>query len=373
MSADDIARGLAVRGLARASASTRLLAASGTPVCAYNASSAATWFPLATIPLPAGSVQPDSVLELAGLIMFGFPNFSGRSWRIRVGGQNVAQSSPVATIGGQEFLQRLHVSPDLKSMSVLNPNVGGQVSPSDGQGAPFRAQTLQPVTLPVDLSIDQTMVFETRPVNGDAVTLQGFTLRNFVLPAVANYAPPRALAVWGNSLAAGTGDGAVAGGWVTRLLRADAGRPVFNGGVGGETARQIVDRLVADRVRGRYWTAILDLARNDVGQPTMTADVMAEIDRTKATLAPGVRLIAATCTPATNEPSSSANGMQIAAFNAALAARGDVLVLDTFAALVNQPDGTISEDRMADAVHWSAAGHALVQSAASSLLAGYGL
>lgn len=164
---------------------------------------------------------------------------------------------------------------------------------------------------------------------------------------MVNYAPARAIAIRGNSLAAGTGDGAVSGGWVTRLLRADAGRPVFNGGAGGETARQIVDRMIAD--------------------------VMAQIDRAKAALAPGVRLIAATCTPAADEPSSGANGQQIAAFNAALAARGDVTLFDTFGTLVNQPDGTISADRLTDSVHWSAAGHALVQAAASPLLAANGL
>jgi hypothetical protein len=71
-------------------------------------------------------------------------------------------------------------------------------------------------------------------------------------------------------------------------------------------------------------------------------------------------LIVATCTPAAHEPASSSNGAQIAAFNAALGGRDDVFVLDTFAALVNQPDGTIGADRLADAVHWSAAGHAPV-------------
>lgn len=181
MSADSIARGLATRGLNRASSSTRLLAASATPICVYNAASSATWFPLASVPLPTGSVEPDSVLEIAGLILFGYPNFAGRSWRIRIGEQTVAQSNPAATIGGQEFLQRLHVTPDLKFVTVLNPNVGGPVAPTDGQGAPFRAQTVQPVTLAADLSMDQTMYFETRPINGDSVTLQGFTPRNFVL------------------------------------------------------------------------------------------------------------------------------------------------------------------------------------------------
>jgi hypothetical protein len=88
---------------------------------------------------------------------------------------------------------------------MLSQNAGGQAAPTEGQGAPFRAQMAMPVTIAVDLLADQALLVETRPLNGDAVTLQGFTIRNFVPPAVANYAPPRAVAVWGNSLAAGIG------------------------------------------------------------------------------------------------------------------------------------------------------------------------
>lgn len=373
MSADFGARAIASRGLSRASASSRLIASSGTSVSIFSASSTAVFYPLATVRLGAGSVEPNSVLELAGLFTFAGAH-SSRFWRIMIGGQLVAQSGPVATVNGQEFIQRLHIAPDRKSVIVLGQNVGGLVAPSDGQGAPFRAQSTAPVSMAIDFNADQVLTIESRPINGDQVTLNGFTVRNFALPSVANFAPSRAVAAWGHSLIAGTGDTAVPGGWVTRLLQAEPGRPVFNGGIGGQKAAEIVDRLVADHVRGRYWTVILDLARNNVSDPDMIDAVMRQIDRARAALSPGVAMIVATCTPAANEPSSTSNGQQIAAFNAQLRSRSDVITLDCFATLVNQSDGTISADRLSnDGIHWSSSGHALIQASASALLMSHGL
>lgn len=365
---DPVARGLAARALAR----TSLLAASATPVTLTNVETAATSYPVATIPLEPGAFAPNAVIEIAALFSFPLPNNAGRAVFVRIGTTTLAQAFPVATIGGLEFTTRLHVGPDGKSIAVLSQSANGVLSPTAGQGEPFRAQTSPAAVLAIDCTVAQTLTLSVSPSNGDTVTLHGFTVVRHARPTPVNTAPPRAVAVCGHSLVQGSGD-SISGGWPTRLRQLDPGRPVFNGGIGGQGAVQIVDRLRADRVRGRHWTVILDLARNEVGSPTMLADVMAQIDRAKAALAPGVALIVATCTPAAGETATSANGLAIAAFNGALRARGDIAVLDTFAALVDQPDGTISAARMADGVHWNAVGHALVAGAAKTLLVGRAL
>lgn len=201
--------------------------------------------------------------------------------------------------------------------------------------------------------------------------LRGLYRAKLRLPWV-DKTPPGAIAVWGNSLVEGFGD-VVPGGWPTRLARTMPGRAIYNGGVGGEAAEQIVNRLLAAPVLGLRWTLVLDLARNDVGTSNMIPAVMAQIDRVRAARPADAPLIVATCTPAMNEPATSPEGRQIAAFNAALKARGDVVVLDTFATLVDRSDGTISQGRMFDRVHWGTEAHRRVAEATRALLVSEGL
>ncbi|WP_427912300.1 SGNH/GDSL hydrolase family protein [Ramlibacter sp. MMS24-I3-19] len=102
-------------------------------------------------------------------------------------------------------------------------------------------------------------------------------------PLASNVALSSSIALWGDSLTAGYGP---------QLQTLEGSRPVFNGGVIGETSMQIADRQVADTAH-RDWVTVFWYGHNNLKDPPHIdlqrdpAQVKADIARSVATLAPG--------------------------------------------------------------------------------------
>jgi lysophospholipase L1-like esterase len=102
-------------------------------------------------------------------------------------------------------------------------------------------------------------------------------------PLASNVALSSNIALWGDSLTAGYGP---------QLQTLVGSRPVFNGGVTGETSMQIADRQVADSAH-RDWVAVFWYGQNNLKDPATIdlqrdpAQVKADLARSVAALAPG--------------------------------------------------------------------------------------
>ncbi|HEY1228688.1 MAG TPA: SGNH/GDSL hydrolase family protein [Ramlibacter sp.] len=102
-------------------------------------------------------------------------------------------------------------------------------------------------------------------------------------PVASNVALSSSIALWGDSLTAGVGD---------QLKALEGGKPVFNGGVNGETSMQIADRQAADAAH-RDWVTVFWYGHNNLKDPSVIdlqrdpAQVKADIARSVAALAPG--------------------------------------------------------------------------------------
>lgn len=102
-------------------------------------------------------------------------------------------------------------------------------------------------------------------------------------PLASNAALSSSIALWGDSLTAGYGP---------PLQALEGTRPVFNGGVIGETSTQIADRQLADAAH-RDWVTVFWYGQNNLKDPATIdlqrdpAQVKADIARSVAALAPG--------------------------------------------------------------------------------------
>lgn len=354
----------------------REIAVSGTPI---KISGNATDYVLATITIPGGSLSPDSLLELKSLFTFS-GSAGGRKVNLFWGGTNIiGQSFPTATIGAIQVDHLMWVAPDLQSLTVFIQNFNDVTSPSaNGQGAPYSVHTSGTTVLSVDLTQDQTFTLSTKPAADDTAELTGFSLMNYSLGASKNFAIGTSIACWGDSLTAGTGSASPLGGWPSQLLIGVPGRPVANLGVGGQTSSQVVDRLVRDKVRGKFWTQVLWVGRNDVGNADLTNVVLTQLARAVANMDNGGKYLIGTITPANGETSGTANGIAIAAANAAIkAAYPAANIVDLFTILTaGTSDGTIQSSWMQNATagnpHLNDLGYTQVYNAISAKLTANG-
>lgn len=350
-----------------------LIGGSATPVSVYGGASAPA-ATVATFTIPGGSIAPDSILETKGLFNFSGAN-AGRQVYVTLAGQNIGQAFPTATMGQLQFVHPVYVAPDLKTLTVFSQNLNDVASPGAGQGAAYSAKAAAKTTLTIDMTVDQVFAIKTTPVNGDIAELTGWSIENKRFGAVPSvrFAPSRALACWGDSITAGTGSSTITGGYPSRVMRGDQGRPVANMGIGGQTSQQIVDRLVADKVRGRLWNCVLEVGRNDVGSANLTSIVMTQLARAAANLASGVVPVIFTVTPTTAETTGTANANAINALNAQILATYGNNVLDIHALLCTQPDGTINPAWLFDTTHPNDTGYDQVDVALRAKLSALGI
>lgn len=354
---------------------SRVLLSCGPGAPVWGPTSNATWFDLMKpAVLPIGSLQPGAALEFDLLIEFQVPAVAGRSIRLDVNGVVIGQSFPVAAVGCTSIKLPVWVANDGQSLLAYAMNFNDVVSPAAGQGAPFSSHAAGASATAVDVTAETTIRVQARPMNGDICRLVGMCLVQRAMPGgPGQLLPADAISCWGDSLTVGTGSTTPMGGWPSRLRQALAGRGVTNLGVGGQTAEQVVDRMVADRAMGRSGIVIGWFGRNDVGVAAdLTATMRAQHARAAANLAAGAVYLPCTITPSSTEVSGSANHNAILAANAAIkAAHPDAI--DIFAALATEPDGTIAAENRFDPMHLNDAGYEIVKATVQAKLTALGL
>lgn len=313
-----------------------VLASTSTPVQIYGGGGA-TEKVAGTITLAAGKVKADSLLRISGLCSFLTPNNAGRAVIVYINNVLVGQSYPTATLGSLHFVHDVWVNPDLSGVSVYTQSLNDVLSPTNGQGAPFTAHTAQRVPITIDLTGVVTIEIRVVPTATDVAELSAWTVERVAPPTQqAALAPSTAVACWGDSLTAGSGASSTQlksyPGQLLSLLR--VGKPAANMGIGGQTCAQILARILADKVRGKQWTCIFQMGRNDVGGASLTSIVTTAVAAAVANLS-HVRFLVGSIFSAANETTGTANRIAINAANAALAAAYGAKYIDTQTVLLN--------------------------------------
>lgn len=339
----------------------KVLAGSSTPVQIWGGAGAAAKV-AGTVVIPAGQIRPDSLLRISGLCNFILPNNAGRAVYVRLNGTAVGQSFPAASLGGLHFTHDLYVLPDLTGVAAYSPNLNDVLSPTGGQGSPFSAHANTKTSVAVDLTGAVTLTIELQPVNGDTAELTGWVVENLSPSAapVLSVAPSTAVACWGDSLTNGTGASGVLTSYPGQLLSVKRpGKAAANLGIGGQTSAQILARIQADKMRGKHWTSIFWMGRNDVGAADLTSTVMAALNAAVANLSHS-RFLIGTVTNASTETTGSANLTAILACNAAITAAYPNNVVQIQSTMATEPDGTIPLSKRSDSVHLNDSGYAQV-------------
>jgi lysophospholipase L1-like esterase len=354
---------------------SRVLIAGGAGPLIFGPAANAAWFDLIRpVVLPAGTLQPGSALELDLLVDFQAPNAAGRAIKLDINGVLVGQAFPAAAMGCASIKFPFWVGNDARSLAAYGQSFNDVLSPAAGQGAPFSSHAAAPAIIAVDLSGETTIRVQAQPKGGDVCRVAGICLTQRRMPGGAGQMLPlNAISCWGDSLTSGLGATTPIGGWPSRLRQTLAGRGVSNFGVGGQTAAQVIDRLVADRVMGRHGIIIGWLGRNDVGVAgDLTAAVMTQHLRAVANLAGGATYLPGTIIPSATDTAGSANHNAILAANAAIRAQYPNAI-DFFAALATEPDGTVAAANRSDTVHLNDAGYEIARTTVQTRLTAFDL
>lgn len=331
-----------------------------------------TWFDLiAPVVLPAGSFMPGDVFELDALI--NFPTaIAGKAVQFTINGTLLAQSFPNTTMLGLSTKYVFVVSQDGATIRCFSQNLNDVLSPTAGQGAPFSVRSSALGSVAINTNGTNTLRLQTRPVNGDTVQLLHASLVR--RRGAFSLLPTNAINAWGDSLTSGVGASNPVGGWPAQVRIAQPGRQVESFGIGGQTAAQIVDRMVADQQFGRRGIIVSWIGRNDVGVAAdLTATVMAQHTRARQQLAPGAVYLPCTILPAATETSGSALHNAILAANAAILAAYPTTTINMFAALATEPDGTVAAANRFDNIHLNDAGYTIARDTVQARLTALGL
>jgi lysophospholipase L1-like esterase len=182
--------------------------------------------------------------------------------------------------------------------------------------------------------------------------------------AVDVVAPTGPIAAWGDSMTFGYGV-SPADAYPT-VLASTLGRPVYNGGVSGQTSSEILARIVADTLR-QGDVAVLWLGTNNWGD---TATVVRDI--AQAVQHVGPRYLILTVMNRPGEPAGTPDYTMLMAMNAGLATRYPGHVVDIRAVFVAHYDPSSPQDvadhaadvpassLRGDAVHPNVAGYHLI-------------
>ncbi len=394
---DPIARGMASGARSALEDRARILLATGPSGPIYGGTGAEPVTVCSTI-LPPDSIPAGAMLRIHVNIAKYQPYNAGHYWRLRLGDITVAQNSVGASIGAVDTQQTIHMAHDRKSAFALSINTLGQPSIDQtgmfgasgaalGAGATLNARQPSGAIMFVAYSQPPTketvLVDFTRPVmmsldilarNGDTVEVLGALVE--VLSAGAE-APrsthPKALALWGDSLVEGAGASVQNGvpmDWAAQLRRRRASWPVAAKGLGGQTARQIVDRMLDDAVAGRTWRAVICAGANDFDRltdgETLFAELAAQFDRALAYRGDAPTLV---CNfyPRASWQAGGAQYDLMMFVNARLAGQYGDRICDLHGALATQ-DGKVPTALMADDIHLSNAGYTIAMEAVDAAM-----
>lgn len=337
-------------------------------------------YTLAKIQLDSSKLVPSSVWRISGLIRFYTPSVAGKAVYILLGSSTVQQCFPVTAT--QHFGFELYVYVDSSGSAIVRaqPYLGsGSGATSDGTGSFFGANTNPPTyTTGISISGNPTLTIKSRVAGTPSSSGEFHELIGFTFECIsdgnspANYSETNALACWGDSLTAGAGATAGSQDYPHVLATLTPGRPFYNGGVGGETAAQIVTRQKADVVRGKYWTQVLWIGRNNVGSGTMQADVLSALSSAVANLSHS-RYIIMTVLNMSTEPNGHGNKTALDALNSAIiAAYPAANVLDIRTTVCTEANGTPNPAWLSDTIHLNATGYAAVAAAVNAKLTANG-
>jgi lysophospholipase L1-like esterase len=380
---------------------TRVLASCGRTGPVYGAASAGVQVVL-SVPIPAKTIMGGETLRIRGLLSKYQPFNGGGAVVVRLGGVVIAQAFPSADLASYPIDHVLTISSDRKWAFTQSQNLFGVVSPTKtsllpstypGLGATssmgvraasstvaFVTYSTPPTaeTILVNFDLQQLLTVEIAPVNGDTMELVSFSSTLEASAKVpTNYASPKATVQWGTSITEGTGAAAVSSvpmGCVDVLRRTRAGRPIVNGGLGGQTSSQIADRLVADPVAGKYWDAVLDMIVNDASGdgPTWWNQVRTQIDRVLA-FRSSSRTIIWNAYPNTAWTTGTAFRTAMDYVNAQLVATYGPMVVDVCTPFIaGGTNGVGPAANYADAIHPTNAGHAILAAATDAKMTSLG-
>jgi len=325
-----------------------------------------TDYTLATCDI-TNKIKKSSVIRVSGLISYTLTgSIAGKALKIKINGADVHQVYPTATTKQLGFEVYLYIDGEAQNSVRAQTSMGtGSAALTDGTGNFFGANTSSlPTTTPItltgtnDVLTINTRVQGTASSNGEYHTLEGLVVEVLNTPSPKSY-NSNAISCWGDSLTAGTG--ATSGNDYPSLLgKLRIGKPFYNGGVGGETAAQILARILVNDIRGKEDTVVFWMGRNNVGTGTMQTDVLAALASAVANLNHS-RYIIMTVLNATNEPNGSANKIALDALNAAIASTYSATnVLDIVATICTEVNGTPNPAWMSDTIHLNNTGYAAV-------------
>ena len=333
-----------------------------------------TYYPLATCDI--NRIKPNSVARVSGVISYpSSGSIASKGFLIMINNVAVHQVFPVATTQCFSFEVYLYVSTNSASVLRAQTFIGtGVAALSDGTGNLFGSNTSGGVTTAAitlngtsDTLTLKTRVQGTPSSNGEYHSLEGFTVELLNTPTPVSYNSDY-VACWGDSLTAGTGATFGSTDYPHVLGKARIGKPFINLGIGGETAAQILTRFLADKVNGVCNTAVLWWGRNNVGSPTMQADVLSALASAVAALNHS-RYIIMPVLNASTEPNGSANKIAIDALNAAIASTYPAAnFLDIVAVICTEANGTPNAAWLSDTIHLNATGYAAVAASVDAKL-----
>ncbi len=312
-----------------------LLAQTSTPAQVYGGTSA-TEQVAGTVTLAANTIKADSILRISGLC--NFPTSSDvRGLSIYLNNVLIGQVLPDVSIGSINWTYNIFVLPDLTGVAVYSQSINDVLAPTNGQGASFSSHTAAKTSITVDMSSTVIIELKIQPTNTDIAELSAWAIESLSLSEypVVSMAPSTAVACWGDSLTAGTGASDVTltsyPGQLLSALR--VGKITSNLGIGSQTSTQILARIQADKVRGRLWTCIFQMGRNDVGAADLAAVVSPNVALAVANLT-HVRYLVGSILSAANETVGNADRTKIIAANTALSTTYSTKYVNLMSALI---------------------------------------
>lgn len=350
--------------------------------------------------IPAGSIRPASTLVVRGQFAKYTPNNGGwnMSVRLKQGANAVTLAAAffTATTINAPFEHELTLSADRKWAFSMTGSLGlfgtggnqatgfnstNLISTANAPASPspraksgytaFASYSSSPTVETILIDFEQDMTLEVLLTVASAS--DSAELLSFRLSALGkgengqNLASTKATYCPGDSLTEATGATTEATGWVSMVGKARPGRPMLADGLGGQTISQIVDRVVADPIAGKYWDMAIWAGINDAGSdgPTWWATVQSQLARLMAARSAGSR------TPLFlnfHENTSWTSQQKAAAtyVNTQLAATYGGNVVD-IATVVNGNAGYYS-----DSIHLNDTGYAAVATAVSSKMTAQG-
>lgn len=363
-------------GLSNAPLKTTQMYAMGSPLKAWIKQDS-TIYTLATCDI-TNKIKKSSIIRISGLMSYPLTSIAGKVMEIRLNGVPVHQVYPAISTKQFGFEVYFFIDGTAKKLVRAQSFIGsGAAAITDGTGNLFGSNTSY---LPTTSSITLTgtndvltigsRVQGTASSDGEYHILEGFVVEMLNTPSPTSYNSD-SIACWGDSLTAGSG--ATAGNdYPSQLGKLRIAKPFYNGGVGGETASQILTRILDDDLKGKVDTVVLWMGRNNVGTGTMQADVLSALASAVANLNHS-RYVIMTVLNATTEANGSANKTALDALNAAIASTYSATnVLDIVATICTEPNGTPNPAYMSDTVHLNNTGYAAVASAVDAKLTANG-